>query len=465
MIMTMYQSVIAAAILVGSNLTAATQPNIVFILVDDMGWTGMSAKAHGKIDGSGSDFYETPNLERMAKNGICFGNAYAPASLCTPSRASILTGKTPAALHMTTPGRGQKVDPSKKNIPPKHISELPLSETTIAELLKGHGYATAHFGKWHLNGGGPGKHGFDVHDGETGNESSNSGDKSNPKDIFGITRRAQSFIKQQVDAGKPFYVQLSHYAVHSPIEALSTTKKTFEKKKTGAVHNSAEFAGMTKDFDTSVGLIMTTIKKLGIADSTYVVFMSDNGGASPGRQKRNAPLASGKGSLYEGGIRVPLIVTGPDVVKSSYSYENVIGYDLFPTICELTGVSELPPKIEGTSIVPLMKGETGFKRQKDELIFHFPHYGKGPLQVPQSAIIVDNMKMIVNYETGKVAMFDLDSDIGETKDLTRHYTDKAKELYDRLETYLNDVDAQHTTINKSYDPSAKPYNQRRGRKR
>ena len=355
---------------------------------------------------------------------------------------------------MTTPGPVKRATPSNKNVPAQHITDLPESEVTVAEILKQSGYTTAHFGKWHLAGGGPGKHGFDKHDGETGNEDSRHTEPSNPKDIFGVTKRAQRFMVQSVRAKQPFYVQLSHYAVHSPVKTLTTSQQEFEKKKPSTNHTSAEFAGMTKDFDTSVGQIIQTIKALGISESTYLIFMSDNGAGLPGRRSANLPLTGSKGSLFEGGIRVPFIVTGPKVVKGKYCYENVVGYDLFPTICSLTGVTNIPQYLEGCDLSPLLKGGSDLVRQNDELIFHFLNYGHRPNQVPQSAIILDNMKMIVNDETGKVSMFNLNTDIGETKDLVKQFPDRAKVLYQRLKVYLQKVNAQYVTINHDYDSSA-----------
>ena len=240
------------------------QPNFVFILVDDMGWTGTSAKMDNKLNDSHSDFYQTPNIAMLAKQGIRFCNAYSAASLCTPSRASILTGKSPAQLHMTTPGPCKKYTPTwQKIIAPHHINSLPDKEKTIAELLKTKNYTTAHFGKWHLLGGGPGKHGFDQHDGNTGNGGPGKYKNPNPKDIFGITKRANDFMEKNVKNNKPFYVQLSHFAVHSPYEALSKTMESCSKRKTGKYHKNSKYAAMTQDLDSSIGQILAKIKQLG----------------------------------------------------------------------------------------------------------------------------------------------------------------------------------------------------------
>lgn len=194
--------------------SAWAKPNFVFVLVDDMSWTGTSVKMDPLVEASKSDYYLTPQIEKMAAQGMRFSNAYAPASLCTPSRAALLTGKTPAEVHMTTPGRVTDAQPYQKLAAPAHLAELPKSEITLAEVLQKEGYATAHFGKWHLGRVSPKVHGFNVHDGATGNGCSTTAD--NPKDIFGITTRAMQFMTR---ATGPFYVELSHYAVHSPYQA------------------------------------------------------------------------------------------------------------------------------------------------------------------------------------------------------------------------------------------------------
>lgn len=385
--------------------TPTETPNFIFILADDMDWNGTSFACHPAIETSKSDYYKTPNLERLAEEGMRFSHAYAPAPMCTPSRASFLTGKTPAQLHITRPGRAQRTAQAWQKVKqPVHISEFPEKEITIAEILKQKGYVSAHFGKWHLNGGGPGKHGFAVHDGETGNKGPGEMDDPNPKDIFGITERAKAFMKKQVVEKKPFYLQLSHYAVHSESKALTKTIAEFEKAKKGRYHSDPVFAAMTKDFDTGVGMILDELHKLGIKNNTFVVFMSDNGGGGKGRNRKgNTPLAGSKGSLLEGGIRSPMIVSGPKIKPGTFCDANVVGYDLVPTFCELAGVaSKVPGDVEGTSLVPLFFGNANrksFQRINKELVFHYPHYGQGPTQVPQSAMILDNYKIIKYYET------------------------------------------------------------------
>ncbi len=442
-------------------------PNIVFILADDMGWTGLSVASDERMPESKSDFYRTPHIDSLAQDGMRFSSAYAPAPMCTPTRASLLTGKSPAQLHMTTPGPPGGHGGNRKMIPPRHVNALPASETTIAEVLRKRRYATAHFGKWHLAGGGPGEHGFDRHDGETANHGPGLYTDPNPKDIFGITSRAMRFMEDQVTAGKPFYVQLSHYAVHGPSQALRSTEEKFAGMSAGDAHQNVAYAAMTHDLDTSVGMVLEKIKSLGIGRNTYVVFMSDNGAAGRPGSLENYPLAGGKATLFEGGVRVPLIVRGPNVKVGSSCHASVIGYDLFPTFCELAGEPiSLPAGVEGTSLLPLLTGEsdsTKFERNHEAMVFHFPHYGQGARQSPQSAIRIGDFKLIRNYESGAEYLFDLANDIGEQTDLALRTPDKRSDLSSKLDAYLARVRAQLPTSNPDYDPTAETNQGRGGR--
>lgn len=443
-------------------------PNFVFILADDMGWTGLSCDMNDTVPESKSDFYETPCIDKLAGQGMRFSKAYSPSSMCTPSRASFLTGKSPALLRMTTPGPAQGQPTNRKLIPPQHVDSMPESETTIAELLRQRGYGTAHFGKWHLSGGGPGHHGFDEHDGDTANDGPGWHGDPNPKDIFGITKRAIAFMEQQVATEKPFYLQLSHYAVHAPSKALDSTRAACAERTPGTRHHNVERAAMTRDLDTSVGMVLDGIDRLGIAEDTYVVFMSDNGAAASLRSAENRPLSGGKATFWEGGIRVPLIVRGPDVKPNSRCAESVVGFDLFPTFRELAGASPAKQScIEGTSLLPLLLPQAGrpFEREREGLVFHFPHYAKGPAQTPQSAILSGNLKLIHFHETKESRLFDLARDIGEQNDLSTQMPDKAAELAQNLKAYLSGVDAQMPVPNPNYDPTDVNARRRSGRYR
>jgi len=441
----------------GRSRRRKAKPNFVFILSDDQGWTGLSVQMHDAISGSKSDFYRTPSLEKLARQGMRFSSAYAPAPNCAPTRCSILTGKNPAQLHFTTVGPVQEASESMKLIPPPHNRELSAGEITIAEMLKRAGYATAHLGKWHLMAGGPGEHGFDQHDGETGNAGPGLFEDPNPKDIFGITERGSAFMAEQVKAGKPFYLQLSHYAVHTAHLSLKKTEQACANRELGEVHTNVPFAAMTEDLDTGVGMILDKIEQLGITDNTYVIYMSDNGAAV--RASSNEPLAKGKGSLWEGGIRVPLIVRGPGIKAGLFCHAPVVGYDLFPTFCELAGLSEPPPKgVEGGSLVPLFRsdGKGEVKRPRKELAFHFPHYGRTPENTPHSTIRLGDYKLIKSYETGELHLFNLAEDIGEEHDLAQQMPERAAELHRRLNKYLKDINAQMPVVNPNYDPDKVP---------
>jgi len=441
-----------------TDIRDGSHPNFVFILVDDMGWTGLSIPIDEKVPESKSDFYQTPRIDELARQGMRFSHAYSPSSMCTPSRASLLTGKSPALLRMTSPGSANRQPGDRKLIPPRHVDSLPDGEITVAEILRGQDYATAHFGKWHLAGGGPGNHGFDQHDGDTGNGGPGLYEDPNPKDIFGITNRTIAFMEQQCTAGRPFFVQLSHYAVHGPSKALDSTGTACAERPPGTRHRDVDYAAMTRDLDTSVGTVLDTIDRLGIAKNTYVVFMSDNGAAAPPRSSENWPLSGGKATFWEGGIRVPLIVRGPGVDPNSFCHQNVIGYDMFPTFCELAGVPSAPSSsVEGTSLVPLLLERTGgsvFRRDREELVFHFPHYAKGPNQTPQSAILAAKLKLIRFLETNETRLFNLAQDIGEQDDLTAQMPDKAAALAEKLDAYLVKVNAQRPSPNPDYDPAA-----------
>jgi arylsulfatase A len=429
----------------------ANKPNIIFILADDQGWNGTSVQMHPDLPNSKSDFYRTPNIEKLARDGMRFSHAYSPGPMCSPTRASLQTGKSPAQLHMTNVGGRRPASPSQKLILPPHSSTLPTEEVTIGETLQEAGYATAWFGKWHLGGDGPGAHGYDESDGPTGNADGNTDDPKNPKDVFGITDRGIAFMEKNVKAGKPFYLQLWHYAVHGPVQTREETEQTYAARSPGQTHQSTTFAGMTEDLDTGVGIILDKVKDLAIDDNTYIIYMSDHGA---GRNlSSNAPLNRGKGTLWEGGLRVPLIVRGPGVKAGVFCNVPTVGWDMFPTFCDLAVVEQpLPKGLEGVSLQPLFEtgqGEVG--RPGNQIAFHFPHYGAGP---PQSTITFAGFKLIKLYETNELHLFDLNNDIGEQTDLSKDKPDKTALLQRRLHEYLASVNAGLPSLNPDFDPTA-----------
>ena len=444
------------------------KPNFVFILSDDQNWNGLSVQMHDRIPASKSDFYRTPSLEKLAGQGMRFAAAYAPSPVCSPTRCSLQTGKSPAQLHWTKAAPVVSAADGYKLIPPSTERRIAAREVTIAELLKRAGYATAHFGKWHLSGGGPGRHGYDVHDGDTSNRDAEPFGDPNPADIFGITQRANAFMAKHAVAGTPFYVQLSHHALHCPEQALKRTREDCERRPKGRVHRRADVAAITEDLDTGVGMVMDKIDQLGIAGDTYLIYMSDNGAGGKGGR---GSVRGGKGSLWEGGIRVPMIVRGPGIKAGACCHTPVVGFDLFPTLCELAGVSQpLPEGIEGGSIACLFpEGQGTIKRPREGIVFHFPHYQSG--NTPHSAIILGRHKLIKFYEGNSTRLFDLSSDLGERRNLAKDMPERAAALDALLARRLLDMGAQMPKPNGQFDParaavhrrSRKPKSGRRAR--
>ena len=446
------------------------RPNFVLLLSDDQDWTGLSVPMHDRIANSKSDFYQTPNLEKLAAQGMRFTDAYAPSPVCSPTRYSLQTGKSPAALHWTKASPTVTSADGYKFIAPTLVRRIDPRETTIGEILQGAGYATAHYGKWHLSGGGPGVHGYDEHDGDTSNRDAAPFTDQNPVDIFGMGKRAAEFMAKNTREGKPFFIQMSYHALHYPQNASRANKEKYENLPPGRMHRDPLRAAITEDLDSGVGLLLEEIDKLGIADNTYVIYMSDNGGGGGGgggKGKGGArPLQGGKGSLWEGGIRVPLIVRGPGIRPNTFCHVPVVGYDLLPTFSELAGVTQpWPNDVEGGSIVDLLhNGDAGkVKRPREEIVFHFPHYQSG--DGPHSAIRLGNEKLFRFDETGEIRLFDLPQDIGEQHDLSEANPERTKELLGRLDDYLEAIDAQHAIPNPNYDPNREPTTKPRGKGR
>jgi len=445
---------LVAAIACAAGVAAAAdrRPNIVLMIADDQGWNGLSVEMAPGIAGSKSGSMQTPHLEKLAAQGMRFSNAYAPAPVCSPTRISIQTGRSPAALHWTKaapPERGHRL------LEPTLIKRISPDETTIGELLRQAGYATAHFGKWHISGGGPAAHGYDESDGDTGNEHAAKFTDPNPVDIFGMADRAEAFMKRSRAAGKPFFVQLSWNALHMPQNALQATLAKYERLTGGSASDRrTQVAALTEDLDTGVGRVMDAIDRLGLAADTYVIYMSDNGAGGGGR-RGGAGLSGGKGSVWEGGIRVPFIVRGPGVAAGSWCHVPIVGWDLLPTFCDWARVpgAALPRGVEGGSIARLLTrgGEGEVKRPREEIVFHFPHYQDG--NVPHSAIRVGDLKLIHFYEDDSVKLFDLARDLGEREDLAARMPAEAARLRGLLERYLHAVGAQVPQPNPDFDPA------------
>lgn len=430
------------------------RPNIILLIADDQDWNGLSVPMHPDLPDSSSDYYETPRLAKFATEGMRFSNGYAPAPVCSPTRISLLTGMTPARLGWT---KAAPPETGHKLVEGACRKSIRTDETTFPELLQRSGYATAHFGKWHLLGGGPERHGFDVSDGDTGNRDAARFTDPNPVDIFGMTHRATEFMTKQSKAGHPFYLQMSYHALHVPENAMESSLAHFQEKPTGRIHHDPARAAITLDLDTGVGRLLDAIAALGLEKNTYVIYMADNGGGGKGRS-----LRGGKGGLWEGGIRVPFIVRGPGIAKDSWCHQPVVGYDWFPTFCRWAGVKEtLPEKLDGGDLTPLLLGgNRPANRHDSALLFHFPHY-QG--ENPQSAIRDGNLKLIIDHETKSRQLFDLAADPGERNDLSGARKDVADRIEAQLRDRLREAGASMPAPNPEYDPAQAPQPRKMGK--
>ncbi|MFP6873459.1 MAG: sulfatase [Verrucomicrobiales bacterium] len=442
-----------------SSAGAFAKPNIVFMLSDDQSWNGLSVAMHPQFAGSKSSVVRTPYLEKLAASGLRFSAAYAPAPVCSPTRIALQTGKSPAQLGWTKAAPVMTAADGYKLIPPRNIRSISRDEVTVAELLKTAGYATAHYGKWHISGGGPEAHGYDESDGDTGNGDAAPFKDPNPVDIFGMARRAGVFMEKNHKARKPFFIQMSFHALHYPENARAKTLAGVRSRIRGSNEKQIGRTAIAEDLDEGVGRVLAAIDKLGIADNTYVIYMSDNGG---GGGKRGG-LSGGKGSVREGGIRVPLIIRGPGIKAGGFCDQRVVGQDLLPTFCQLAGVkAPLPKDVEGGSIVSLLRGDNHpVKRPREELVFHFPHY-QG-IDGPHSALILGDMKLLKFYETGTLKLFDLSKDLPENADLSKKEPKQTVALNRRLEIYLAEVGAKMPIPNPDYDPNKPPTPRKEGK--
>ncbi len=464
----------AVSTLPGQALAAApakSPPNFIVILVDDLGWADLGCQ--------GSKYYETPGIDRLAAQGMRFTDAYAACAVCSPTRASIQTGRYPARLGVTDWIRarfqGGIIGPDGKNpsaytggpgqklLCPENALFMELDEITLAEALVPTGYVSCHIGKWHLGQEAhfPEKQGYQINIGGC--------DLGQPPGYFDpyktnrpfyefpnlpprktgeyLTDReadeAVAFLRAHKD--KPFFLNLCHYCVHTPLEAKKDVAAKYRTKpKTN--QTSAVYAAMIESVDDSTGKILAVLDELGIADRTVVLFTSDNGGLLGSTD--NAPLRSGKGFPYEGGIRVPLLVRWPGVVRpGAVSRTPVSSIDFFPTLLDIAG-TPLPKDrpIDGLSLVPLLK-QTG-KPDRQDLFWHFPHYRipRGPYGIVRSG----DWKLIKWYESGQRELYNLADDLGETKDLAKTIPDKASELDSKLTVWLKAVGAKMPKPNPGY---------------
>jgi len=512
---------LAMALPAAAEKRVKSRPNVVFFLVDDLGWSDVGCY--------GSSFYNTPNIDALAQEGVRFTDAYAACSVCSPTRASILTGKYPARLHLTDWLPGRREFPFQKLKNAEIHQYLPRDEVTLAEALKAHGYRTAIFGKWHLGEepNGPHAQGFDVQIPRWNKGWPRAGYHA-PFQLDGLedaqgdyltdrlTDEALAYIESNRD--RPFFLYLSHFAVHDPIqgrgdlvddyeEKLSKTvppqgapfilegnpdaKDPLSRKKLDALiqeepyegykvlpnqvvkikqhQDNAQFAAMVESMDQSLGRVRAKLEELDIADNTIVVFFSDNGGmsaanfGSPSRvvpaakldtaySTSNLPLRGAKGWLYEGGIRVPMIVKWPQRGgRGTVCNVPVISTDFFPSILDMAGLPLQPEQhLDGMSLVPLLKGEKALDREA--IYWHFPHYSNHGMQSPGGAIRAGDYKLLEYYENDTVQLFNLREDPGEQRDLSQSQPGRAAALRAKLHAWRSDVSARMMPPNPDYAP-------------
>lgn len=461
-------------VLLSTSLALAQQrpPNIILVLIDDYGWADSGCY--------GSTYHQTPNIDRLAARGMRFTDAYAAAPVCSPTRAALMTGKHPARLHLTDWLPGRTDLPAQKLSRPTIRQELPLSEVTLAEALKAAGYATGHIGKWHLGGVGfePEKQGFDWNiagdhtgtplsyfapfqrDGRImpGLEKAPTGEYLPDR----LTTEAERFL--ETNREKPFFLYFPHYSVHIPMKArpdLIAKYRALPRPAQG--QNNPVYAAMIESMDESIGRLVSKVEELGLGDETIIIFTADNGGLSVREgpdtpPTDNSPLRAGKGYLYEGGIRVPLIITWPKRIKAgSLNRTPVTSMDLFATLVELGGLRNRTG-LDGVSLRPLLTGQG--RPERKPLFWHYPHYSNqsvnaGDVDQPGAAIRDGDDKLIEFYQDGHIELYDLRKDPGEQRDLARERPQLAARLRRKLADWRRSVGAQMMTLNPQYTQTRK----------
>ncbi len=464
-----------AGVFVGAMAAApAPKPNVILILADDLGWTDLAS--------FGSDLHETPALDQLVRDGMKFTQNYSACTVCSPTRAALLTGKYPARLHITDWIPGSMPD-NPKLLVPDWTKFLPLEETTLAEVFKAAGYATASIGKWHLakvgtNESYPESQGFDLNIAGT--------DKPQPptftapwkiptltpegKDGEHLTDRLGEEAVKWIESvkEKPFFLYLPHFAVHTPIQGrpdlVEKYRRKIAAKRAGTLnHKNPGYAAMMESLDTAIGRVRAKLAELKLTGRTIVIFTSDNGGRvtldniNGVPTTSNVPLRVGKASAYEGGVRVPLIVSWPGVTPpGSVSAAPVITMDLFPTLVEMAGLPASPAKtaIDGVNFAAVLRNSAA-KLTRDTLFWHYPHHQHYQLggAMPYGAIRAGDFKLVEFFNDMRVELFNIREDIGEQRDLAASMPEKTAELRTRLHAWRKEVDAQMPTPNPKYDPA------------
>ncbi len=457
----------AAFALLGAAASAQAPPNVVLFLVDDLGWRDLGCQ--------GAEVYETPAADRLASEGVRFTQAYAACPVCSPSRAALMTGKTPARVgftgHITATGK-HRYPPQGRIVPPDDNLNLPHDETTLAEALAKAGYVSASMGKWHLGGPDywPRHQGFDVNvAGHTHGSPSSYWfpylDPSKPwnpdmPNLDGgrpgeyltdrLTAEAVAFVEENRD--RPFFLYLTHYTVHTPLQAPPDLVEKYRRKLArtpAAVHPT--YAAMVETADDSLGRILAVLDRLGLEDNTLVVLTSDNGGLNDVTE--NAPLRAGKGYLYEAGIRVPLIVRWPGRAPAGRTIGvPVVGTDLFATIAEAAGASA-KTAADSRSLVPLLTGAA--EQLAGDLYWYYPHYSPQAKQ-PGAAIRAGDWKLIEHYDPPAVELYDLSEDPSESQDRAQAAPDVRDRLLEKLHAALASAGTRMHTANPDFQPEAAP---------
>jgi len=463
-------AIMSVAISGGISLGAEAKPNVVLIVIDDLGWADLGCY--------GSKFHKTPHLDTLATEGIRFTQAYAACPVCSPTRAAIMTGRYPQRMNITTWLPGYPDRPEHRLKQPEVNQQLPAAETTIAEALKPAGYASASIGKWHLGGegSGPTDHGFDINiaGDQAGTPYSYFAPYKNNmgKTIPGLeqvpegeylTDRLAAEAEKFLDAHqhKPFFLYLPNFAVHTPMKAKQEMVARYGAMPAQANGSQIHpvYAAMMESMDDAVGRVLKKLDDLKLSERTLVIFTSDNGGLCNGNGQiipptSNAPLRDGKSHLYEGGIRVPLLVKWPGVVKpGSTSDEIVTSIDFFPTILSACGVNAdaKANPIDGMNLRPVLDG-TG-KLNRDAIYWHFPHYNSNAGAKPGAAIRAREWKLVEFYETGRRELFNIAKDMRESNNLIEQNADIARDLHARLAAWRDSVGAKMPTPNPNYTPN------------
>lgn len=451
------------------------RPNVVFILADDLGWRDLSNE--------GSTFYESPHIDRIANEGMKFTRGYATCQVCSPSRASLMTGKYPARLDITDwigAAEGEQWKRNTKLLPATYNHQLPSDDTTLAEAFREAGYRTFFAGKWHLGGEGslPTDHGFEFNVGGHHRGSppggyfspySNPQMESGPKGELLPLRLGQETAKFiEAHQAEPFLAYLSFYSVHGPIQSTEALWKKYRAKalKQGVadsrfivdrtspvrqVQDNPLYAGMVESMDDGVGLVLETLDRLKLTDKTIIVFTSDNGGVSAGDGKAtsNLPLRGGKGRQWEGGIREPFYIKWPGVVDAGSTCSTpVIGTDFYPTLLEMAKLPARPQQhVDGLSLVPLLKKQEIASRP---LYWHYPHYGNQGGE-PSTIISQGKWKLIHYYEDGRQELYNIDEDVSEASNVAVEFPEVVEKMNQDMASWLRDVDGRKPIVNPNFN--------------